>query len=110
MPSSDQIIIGRQPDFVDAIPIGVDDHRLAKAQYNSPAMPHPPAVSPQPALANVKLVSDPELESVMQKGFRGSLLESVPLLILLGVLAGALGGLAIGMIQNRSTSSSSIGR
>jgi hypothetical protein len=46
----------------------------------------------------------------MERGFRASLLESVPLLILLGVLAGALGGLAIGMIQSRSTPSSSVGK
>jgi hypothetical protein len=36
---------------------------------------------------------------------RFSILESVPLLILLGLLAGALGGLGIGMIQLKAASS-----
>jgi hypothetical protein len=34
-----------------------------------------------------------------------SFLESVPLLILLGLLAGAVGGLGIGWIQSRTLSS-----
>jgi len=34
-----------------------------------------------------------------------SILESVPLLILLGLLAGALGGLGIGLIQLKAASS-----
>lgn len=33
-----------------------------------------------------------------------SLLESLPLLVLLGLLAGAVGGLGVGMIQLRSMS------
>jgi len=36
---------------------------------------------------------------------RRGLLERVPMLILLGLLAGALGGLGIGLIQMRATSS-----
>jgi hypothetical protein len=36
-----------------------------------------------------------------------SLLERVPVLILLGLLAGAVGGLGIGMIQLRSMSTAS---
>jgi len=36
-----------------------------------------------------------------------SLLESIPMLVLLGLLAGAIGGLGIGVIQNKATSSSS---
>jgi hypothetical protein len=35
------------------------------------------------------------------------LLENIPLLILLGVLAGAVGGLGIGFIQLKAASSSS---
>jgi hypothetical protein len=36
-----------------------------------------------------------------------SLLESIPVLILLGILAGAVGGLGIGLMQQRSLTSSS---
>jgi hypothetical protein len=36
-----------------------------------------------------------------------ALLESVPALVLLGLLAGAVGGLGIGLIQLKSASSSS---
>jgi hypothetical protein len=46
----------------------------------------------------------------MAKAFKTSLLENIPVLILLGILAGALGGLAIGMIQMKSSSSASAGR
>ena len=35
-----------------------------------------------------------------------ALLESVPMLVLLGLLAGAVGGLGIGLIQMRAASSS----
>jgi hypothetical protein len=35
-----------------------------------------------------------------------SILESLPVLLLLGVLAGAVGGLGIGLIQLRAASSS----
>jgi hypothetical protein len=35
-----------------------------------------------------------------------TLLESIPVLILLGLLAGAVGGLGIGLIQLRAASSS----
>jgi len=35
------------------------------------------------------------------------LLETIPMLILLGLLAGAVGGLGIGLIQLRAASSSS---
>jgi hypothetical protein len=34
------------------------------------------------------------------------LLESVPMLVLLGLLAGAVGGLGIGVIQSKAASSS----
>jgi hypothetical protein len=37
---------------------------------------------------------------------RKKLLEKVPLLILLGLLAGAAGGLGIGLIQEKTASSS----
>jgi hypothetical protein len=36
-----------------------------------------------------------------------SLLESIPMLVLLGLLAGAVGGLGVGLIQLRAASSSS---
>ena len=35
-----------------------------------------------------------------------SFLESIPMLVLLGLLAGAIGGLGIGLIQMRAASSS----
>ena len=35
-----------------------------------------------------------------------SLLESIPVLILLGLLAGAVGGLGMGLIQQKAASSS----
>jgi len=38
------------------------------------------------------------------------LIESIPVLILLGLLAGAIGGLGIGAIQSRAASSASIGK
>ncbi|HYU45268.1 MAG TPA: hypothetical protein VEK84_03705 [Terriglobales bacterium] len=41
----------------------------------------------------------------MAKLFRSS---SVPMLILLGLLAGAVGGLGIGLIQQKTLSSSSV--
>jgi hypothetical protein len=47
----------------------------------------------------------------MAKGFDTSLLEKIPVLILLGILTGALGGLGIGAIQMKTSSpSSSAGR
>ena len=46
----------------------------------------------------------------MEKGFNTSLLEKVPVLILLGILAGAIGGLGIGLIQTKTASSASVGR
>jgi len=42
-----------------------------------------------------------------------SLIESLPVLILLGLLAGAIGGLGIGMIQlkaQQSSASSAVGK
>jgi hypothetical protein len=36
-----------------------------------------------------------------------SLLESIPLLVLLGLLAGAVGGLGIGLVQMRAMSAAS---
>lgn len=42
----------------------------------------------------------------MAKRGKSSIMESVPLLILLGLLAGAVGGLGIGMIQLKAASSS----
>jgi len=36
-----------------------------------------------------------------------SFLESIPMLVLLGLLAGAIGGLGIGLIQMRSASQAS---
>jgi hypothetical protein len=43
----------------------------------------------------------------MAKRFRSS---SVPMLILLGLLAGVVGGLGIGLIQQKAASSSVTGR
>jgi len=43
----------------------------------------------------------------MAKAVKTSLLESIPVLILLGILAGAAGGLGVGLIQLRAASSSS---
>jgi hypothetical protein len=43
----------------------------------------------------------------MAKAISSSLLEKVPVLILLGILAGAIGGLGIGLIQLKASSSSS---
>jgi hypothetical protein len=42
----------------------------------------------------------------MAKLVKKALLESVPVLVLLGLLAGAVGGLGIGLIQLRAASSS----
>jgi hypothetical protein len=39
--------------------------------------------------------------------FKKSLLESIPMLILLGLLAGAVGGVGVGLIQYRALTSSS---
>jgi hypothetical protein len=41
----------------------------------------------------------------MAKLGKKALLESVPMLVLLGLLAGAVGGLGVGLIQLRSASS-----
>jgi hypothetical protein len=41
----------------------------------------------------------------MAKILKNALLESVPMLVLLGLLAGAVGGLGIGLIQTRAASS-----
>ncbi len=42
----------------------------------------------------------------MGRLLKNALLESVPMLVLLGLLAGAVGGLGIGLIQMRAASSS----
>ncbi|MBI3476070.1 MAG: hypothetical protein HY010_10080 [Acidobacteria bacterium] len=46
----------------------------------------------------------------MSKAFHLSLLEKVPVLILLGILAGAVGGLGIGLIQMKSSTPASAGK
>lgn len=43
--------------------------------------------------------------TIMANGLRHSLLENVLVLVLLGILAGAVAGLGIGMVQTRATSS-----
>lgn len=43
----------------------------------------------------------------MARYMQKSLLESLPVLVLLGILAGAVGGLSVGMVQSRANSSSS---
>ncbi len=42
----------------------------------------------------------------MAKLVKNALFESVPMLVLLGLLAGAVGGLGIGLIQMKAASSS----
>ena len=46
----------------------------------------------------------------MAKTFQLSMFEKVPVLILLGILAGAIGGLGIGLIQMKSSTSASAGK
>ena len=50
------------------------------------------------------------LGGVMAKSIQISLLEKVPVLILLGILAGAVGGLGIGLVMAKASSSTSAGR
>jgi hypothetical protein len=47
----------------------------------------------------------------MAKLVKNAILESVPMLVLLGLLAGAVGGLGIGLIQMRAApSATSVGK
>lgn len=46
----------------------------------------------------------------MQSGFRKSLLENLLVLILLGIVAGGLAGLGLGMIQKKSSTPATAGR
>ena len=46
----------------------------------------------------------------MKHDFRKSLIEQIPVLVLLGILAGAIGGLGIGLIQSKNASPSSVVR
>jgi hypothetical protein len=48
---------------------------------------------------------EPSGEKSMAKLVKNALLESVPMLVLLGLLAGAVGGLGIGLIQMKAASS-----
>jgi len=48
---------------------------------------------------------NPGGELKMARLGKNALLDSVPLLVLLGLLAGALGGLGIGLIQSKGSSS-----
>jgi hypothetical protein len=57
--------------------------------------------------ANAKMVMETKL---MVKLRAKKLIESIPVLILLGLLAGAIGGLGIGAMQLRSASSTSAGK
>jgi hypothetical protein len=45
----------------------------------------------------------------MPRSVKNALLGSVPVLVLLGLLAGALGGLGIGLIQSKAASSTTSG-
>jgi hypothetical protein len=57
--------------------------------------------------------ADSKWRTRMLKWKKTSRLESIPVLILLGLLAGAVGGLGIGLIEMRATShatSSSTGK
>jgi len=47
----------------------------------------------------------PNGEDRMAKLKKNSLLESIPMLVLLGLLAGAVGGLGVGAIQMRAAAS-----
>ena len=44
----------------------------------------------------------------MAKHVKSSIAESLPVLILLGLLAGAVGGLGVGLIQLKAAASSSV--
>jgi hypothetical protein len=66
----------------------------------------PPGATNGSANAKLVLVRNPGGEDIMTKK-KKSLLESVPALVLLGLLAGAVGGLGIGLIQLRAAASSS---
>ena len=62
-------------------------------------------------LANARVMVGKRVTGgVMKQEFRTSLIEKIPVLILLGILAGAIGGLGIGVIQMKSSSSASAGR
>jgi len=62
-------------------------------------------------IVNARLMIGKRLTGgVMKQEFRTSLIEKLPVLILLGILAGAIGGLGIGVIQMKSSSSASAGR
>jgi hypothetical protein len=66
---------------------------------------------PADGIANAKLMPGKRVPGgVMKQEFKTSLLEKIPVLILLGILAGAIGGLGIGVIQMKSPSSASAGR
>jgi len=52
----------------------------------------------------------PALGGVMAKALQNSLLEKIPVLILLGILAGAVGGLGIGLVMSRTSSTATAGR
>ena len=46
----------------------------------------------------------------MAKAIQTTLLEKIPVLILLGILAGAVGGLGIGLVTSRTSSTTPAGR
>jgi hypothetical protein len=52
----------------------------------------------------------PALGGVMAQTFKTSLLEKIPVLILLGILAGAVGGLGIGLVMSRTSSTATAGK
>ena len=59
---------------------------------------------------NAKIIGDGksrvEKNRMAKSGKKKSLLESIPVLVLLGLLAGAVGGLGIGLLQLKAMSSS----
>ncbi|PYX31962.1 MAG: hypothetical protein DMG80_09195 [Acidobacteria bacterium] len=62
-------------------------------------------------IANARLMVGKRVTGgVMKQEFRTSLIEKIPVLILLGILAVAIGGLGIGVMQMKSSSSASAGR
>jgi hypothetical protein len=46
----------------------------------------------------------------MAKSIPTSFFEQIPVLIILGILAGAVGGLGIGLVQMKTSSSAASGR
>lgn len=58
--------------------------------------------------ANAKIAMvDARLGEIKMQKRKSGFLESIPMLVLLGLLAGAVGGLGIGLIQQKALASAS---